>query len=163
MPFTQPVGGVSTSTATTNFNQTVQTIISTRLEELLRAPLPHLMADNFIRATHTKGSNKTLRFLNVPDTNVDDAEIAAAVVQVEGQPNDAAAVQIGYEEFNVQQYMKTFRETDVAVMTSLIDVVAVTAERLARYVLVLLDSIAAKQILTGTHVLYAGTGHTATN
>lgn len=157
------VGGTATSTATTNFDKTVQTIISTRLEELLRAPLPHLMADNFIRATHTKGSNKTLRFLNVPDTDVDDAEIAAALVQTEGEPNDAAAIAIGYEEFDVKQYMKTFRETDVSVLTSLVDIVAVTAERLARYVLVLLDSIAAKQIVTGTNVQYAGTGNSATN
>src|ERR1700752_732607 len=145
----------STSTSTTNFNKTVQELIRTKLEELLRAPLPHLTPDNFEPAEHVAGSNGTMRFLNYPDLVVDAAEAAASLVQVEGEPNDTDDLAIGYEEFTTRQRMKTLRFTDVAMLKSPQRLFAIGAERLARYVMELADFIAAAKIVTGTNVIYS--------
>ena len=64
----------STSTATTNFDKTVQELIVAKLEELLRAPLPHLLPDNFEHVMFVPGTNATGRFLNIPDLAVDATE-----------------------------------------------------------------------------------------
>lgn len=153
----------TTSTSTTNFNKTVQLLIRTKLEELLRAPLPHLLPDNFEQATFVAGTNGTARFLNYPDLVVDDAELAASIVQVEGEPNDTDDLAIGYEEFTIRQRMKTLRFTDVAILESPQKLTGIGAERLARYVLELMDRIAANKIVTGTNVIYSGTGNVATS
>lgn len=152
----------STTSATTNFDKMVQTLISKRLEELLRAPLPHLSPGNFLPAEHVAGSNGTMRYLNIPDITVDDTEVAASLVQVEGEPNDEAALTFGYEEFSTRQRMKVLRFTDVALLKSPQKLIAIGANRLARYVMVLADKIAANEIVTGTNVIYAGSGSTAT-
>lgn len=153
----------STTSATTNFDKTVQTLISKNLEELLRAPLPHLSADNFVEAEHVSGSNGTMRYLNYPDLLVDDAEVAASLVQAEGEPNDTDDLAIGYEEFATRQRMKTLRFTDVAMLKSPQKLFAIGAERLARYVVELADKIAANEIATGTNVIFAGSANTQTS
>jgi N4-gp56 family major capsid protein len=153
----------SVSTSTTNFNKALQTLISKRLEELLRAPKPHLLADNFVKATHVAGSNGTMRFLNIPDLTVDAAEVTASIVQSEGEPNDTDDLAFGYEEFSTRQRMKTLRFTDVALLQSPQALLAEGAERLAEYVRNLLDKIAADKIVTGTNVIYAGTANTDTD
>lgn len=152
----------TTSTATTNFDKTVQLLIRKKLEELLRAPLPHLLPDNFEHAEHVSGSNGTMRFLNYPDLVVDAAEVTASLVVTEGVPNDTDDLVIGYEEFTTRQRMKTLRFTDVAMLKSPQRLFAIGAERLARYVMELADKIAADKIVTGTNVIYAGTGNAAT-
>jgi len=151
------------STATTNFNKLVQTLIRKTLEELLRAPLPHLLPGNFVPATHVPGSNSTMRFLNIPDIAVDDAEVAASIVVTEGEPNDTDDLAIGYEEFTTRQRMKTLRFTDVALLQATQINLALGAERLARYVMELGDKIAANMILTGDNVIYAGSSNTDTD
>jgi N4-gp56 family major capsid protein len=151
------------STDTTNFDKTVQLIINRTLEELLRAPLPHLTPGNFIQATHVAGSNGTMRFLNIPDLVVDDQELADSIVVTQGEPNDSVALTIGYEEFSTRQRMKSLKFTDVALLQSPQKLMAIGAERLARYVLALADKVAANAILAGTNVIYSGTGNDATD
>ena len=152
-----------TSTATVNFNKTVQTLIEKRLEERLRAPKPHLLPENFIKATHGNGSSGTLRFLNVPDAVVDDAEVTASLVVTEGVPNDSDDIVIGYEEFTTRQRMKTYKATDVAMLQSMVRVMAEGANVLSEYVLNLADRIAAIKIASGTNVIFAGTANTQTS
>lgn len=151
------------STSTTNFDKTVQLLIRKTLEELLRAPLPHLLPDNYEAATHVAGSNGTMRFLNYPDIAVDDAEVTASLVVAEGLPNDTDDLAIGYEEFVTRQRMKTLKFTDVAMQESPQRLMAIGAERLARYIMELGDRIAANMIVTGTNVIYSGTGNTDTD
>lgn len=151
----------STTSATTNFDKTVQTLIRAKLEELLRAPLVHLSPDNFEHAEHVAGSSGTMRFLNYPDLTVDATEAAASLVQVEGAPNDTDDLAIGYEEFSTRQRMKTLRFTDVAMLKSPQRLFAIGADRLARYVMELADYVAAAKIVTGTNVIYSGTGNAA--
>lgn len=152
----------STTSATTNFDKTVQTLIRKKLEELLRAPLPHLTPGSYEEAEHVTGSNGTMRFLNYPDIVVDDAEVTASLVQVEGEPNDTDDLVIGYEEFTTRQRMKTLRFTDVALLKNPNRLFAIGADRLARYVMELADRIASSKIATGTNVIFAGTGNAAT-
>jgi N4-gp56 family major capsid protein len=150
------------TTATTNFNKTVQELISRTLEELLRAPLPHLLPDSYIHATHVAGSNSTMRYLNVPDITVDDAEVTASLVVAEGSPNDTDDLTIGYEEFSTRQRMKTLKFTDVALLQNPNSLFAIGAERLARYVLELADKISANKWVTGTNYFCSGTSNTVT-
>lgn len=151
-----------TDTATTNFSKTVQLLIRKRLEELLRAPLPHLTPGNYEQATHVEGSNGTMRFLNIPDITVDDTEVAASLVQVEGLPNTPDELVIGYEEFTTRQRMKSLAFSDVAMLQSPNQLFATGAERLARYVMELADKIAANAIVLGDNVIYSGTSNAAT-
>ena len=151
----------TTSTATTNFNKTVQLLISKTLEELLRAPLPFLTPGNFVKATHVAGSNGTMRYLNVPDLVVDAAEIAASLVQVEGEPNDTDDLVIGFEEFTTRQRMKTLRFTDVALLQNPNGLFAIGAERLARYVMELANGIVSAVVAAGDNAIYSGTSNAA--
>lgn len=148
------MANVFTKTTTANFSSTVQFLIQKQLQELLRAGLPHLLPDNYIHATHVAGSNATLRFLNVPDLTVDDAEISASRVVTEGLPNDYAPLSFGAEEFQTVQRMKTLAFTDVALLESPLALLAEGADRLARYVAALGDRIAANTIGAGANVVY---------
>jgi N4-gp56 family major capsid protein len=148
------------STDTSNFDKTVQTLISKTLEELLRAPLPYLTPGNFIRAEHVAGSKGTMRYLNYPDIVVDDAELAASLVVTEGEPNDVDSLAVGYEEFSTRQRMKTLKITDVALLQSPQRLMAINAERLARWVEAVADKVAANAVALGTNVIASGTGNT---
>jgi len=148
---------IGTDTASVNFDQQIQTMINLRLEELLRAPKPHLLPDSFVKATHVSGSNGTMRFLNFPDVVVDDAEVAASLVVTEGVPNAADEFAFGFEEFTTRQRMKTFPFSDVALLESPLALLAEGSDRLAEYVMNLLDKIAANKILGGTNAIYGGT------
>lgn len=145
-----------TSTATANFNNMLRPLIAANLEELLRQGLPHLLPDNFIKATHVAGSTGTMRYTNIPDIPVDDTEVAASLVVTEGLPNAAAALAFGNEEFLTRQRMKTLSFTDVALLESPQKLLVEGANRLARYVLELGDRIAAAKIGAGTNVIYSG-------
>ncbi len=152
-----------TDTATTNFSKTVQLLIRRKLEELLRAPLPHLLPGNFEQATHVEGSNGTMRFINIPDLVVDDTEVTNSLVVTEGVPNTADELVIGYEEFSTRQRMKTLAFSDVAMLQSPNELFATGAERLARYVIELADKIAANLIVLGDNAIFSGSGNTQTD
>ncbi len=145
-----------TSSATANFNNMLRPLIAANLEELLRGGLPHLLPGNFIKATHVAGSTGTMRYTNIPDIAVDDAEVTASLVVTEGLPNAAAALAFGNEEFATRQRMKTLSFTDVSLLESPQRLLVVGAERLARYVLALGDRIAANKIGAGANVYFAG-------
>lgn len=147
----------------TNFDKTVQTLIQTRLEELLRAPLVYLTPGNFITARMVKGSNATMRYLAIPDIDVDDAELAASLVVTEGEPNDSVGLDFQYEEFATRQRMKTIKITDVADLESPEDLPAIAAERLARWVMAVSDRIAANVIGAGGNTIWSDASDPQTN
>lgn len=147
-----------TSSATTNFTNMLRPLIAAKLQELLRQGLPHLLPENFIKATHVAGSTGTMRYTNIPDIPVDDTELAASLVVAEGSPNTAAALAFGNEEFATRQRMKTLSFTDVALLESPQKLLVEGADRLARYVLELGDRIAANKVGAGTNVMFSGVG-----
>lgn len=155
------------TTALTNFNQTVQTLIQTRLEELLRFPPVHLLPGNFRAATFVKGTNGTMRFLAVGDVPADTTATLATPVAgtapwlSEGLPPDAIAMSIGYEEMTSYQAGRVIALTDVALMESPFDLISVAAERIARDALVVADQRVARVLYAGTNRMDPTGGTTA--
>lgn len=150
------------STATTNFNQTVVALVNKRLEELLRAPLPHLLPGNFREANFVKGTNNTMRFINIPDMSVTtnngtiDMATPTAPWLKEGVAPTAEALSLGYEEFSAGQAGRVIQLTDVAMLQSPFDLLSVAADRVARNALATADAFVAAKLSAGAQVMYAG-------
>ena len=153
--------------ATTNFDKTVQTLVQKKLEELLRAPLPHLLPGNFIPASFVKGSNSTMRFINVPDlavsTNDNTITKGTSPWLYEGTPPTDEALTIGYEEFTAYQAGRTIAMSDLAIEESPHDIVGLAVDRLARSAVATMDLYVANVLLAGTNVMYVGTSRAGTN
>lgn len=146
------------STATTNFDKTVVTLVNKRLEELLRAPLPHLLPGNFREANFVKGTNSTMRFINIADMSVVAGAVSAGTPPwlTEGTPPTAEDLSIGYEEFTASQAGRVIKLTDVAMMESPFDLLAEAADRVARNALATADKRVAEVLSAGAEVTYAG-------
>src|SRR5438046_1340896 len=108
----------TTSTSTTNFNQTVVALVQKRLEELLRAPLPHLVPGNYRPASFVKGTNNTMRFINIQDMSVVAGTVSPGTLPwlTEGTTPAAEGLSIGYEEFSAAQAGRLLTLTDVALL-----------------------------------------------
>jgi N4-gp56 family major capsid protein len=152
-----------TDTATTNFAQTVQTLIRKELEEELLPNLPHLR-EGFIKATFVKGTNSTMRFLRVPyatpTTNGGSVSAGTAPWLTEGVAPTALELSIGYEEFTAYQAGQRWSMTDVAAMESGVDLPAAAARVCARDAAETADEYVGRILAAGTNVLYAGSGNT---
>lgn len=150
----------TTSTATANFNQTVVALVQKRLEELLRAPLPHLLPGNFRKAEFVKGTNNVMRFLNIPDLSVVAGTPTPGTLPWlnEGSPNASEALTFGYEEFSANQAGRVIELTDVAMMESPLDLFAEAADRIARNAIATADRRVAEVLSAGAQVTYAGGG-----
>lgn len=154
-----------TSTATTNFDKLVQTLIRLQLEELLRSPLPHLMSGAVVPANLVKGSNGTMRFLNVPDLSVvtGTPTPGSGLWLTEGVAPTSEALSIGYEEFTAHQAGRTIKITDVADLESPIALVNVAVERLARNVMAFADKRMSDILLAGTNAIFSDATATQVN
>lgn len=152
----------TTNTATTNFNQTVIALVQKRLEELLRAPLPHLMPGNFRPAQFVKGTNNTMRFINIADMSVVTGTPTPGVSPwlTEAVTPTAEALVIGYEEFSANQAGRLLTLSDLAMLESPFDLMAEAANRVARNAIATADKRVADVLLTGTNVMYSN-GSTA--
>src|ERR1035437_8766542 len=161
------VPGTQTDTATTNFDKTVQVLIQTGLEDLLRFPPVHLLPGNFRPATFVKGTNGTMRFLAVGDLAADSAANLLGVTPgtapwlTQGAPPAETELTVGYEEMTAHQAGRVIRLTDVALMESPFDLVSVAAERIARDALVVADQFVANTLLAGTTRMDPAGGATA--
>lgn len=146
-----------TSTSTPNFNQTVVTLVRKQLEQELRKPLVHLLPGNFVQARFVKGTNNTMRFLRVPDLNVvaGTPNPGTPPWLTEGTPPTSEALAFGYEEFSAAQAGRVIAITDVAMMESPLELLAVASERLARNAVETADLRVAEVLATGTNVQYA--------
>lgn len=156
-----------TTTATTNFNQTVQTLIRKQLEEELLPNLPHLMPGNFVAANFVKGSNATMRFLRIPvlalatDANIIAHSAGTAPWLTEGTSPTAQALAFGYEEFTAYQAGQRVELTDVALLESPLDLMAEASKVVSRQAAEVMDNYVGQVLAAGTNVLYAGAGNLA--
>lgn len=150
--------GTVISTATTNFDKTVVALVNKRLEELLRAPLPHLLPGNFRKAEFVKGTNNTMRFVNIPDMSVVAGTVSAGTPPwlSEGVAPTSEDLTIGFEEFSAAQAGRVIKLTDVAMMESPFDLLAEAADRVARNAIATADRRVAEVLSAGTQVMYAG-------
>jgi N4-gp56 family major capsid protein len=150
--------GTVISTALTNFDKTVVALVNKRLEELLRAPLPHLLPGNFRRADFVKGTNNTMRFINIPDMSVVAGTTTPGTPPwlTEGVAPTSEDLSIGYEEFSANQAGRVIKLTDIAMMESPFDLLSEAADRVARNALATADKRVAEVLSAGAQVMYAG-------
>jgi N4-gp56 family major capsid protein len=150
--------GTVITTALTNFDKTVITLVNKRLEELLRAPLPHLLPGNFREANFVKGSNSTMRFINIADMSVVAGTVSAGTPPwlTEGSPPTTEDLAIGYEEFTASQAGRVIKLTDVAMMESPFELLSEAADRVARNAIATADKRVAEVLSAGAQVTYAG-------
>lgn len=147
------------STSTTNFDRTVVALVSKRLEEELRAPLPHLLPGNFRKAAFVKGTNNTMRFIRVADLSVAAGTPTPGTPPwlTEGTPPTAEDLTIGYEEFSADQAGRVIKLTDKALLQNPFDLMMVAAEKVARNAIEVADLRVSEILNAGTNVLYPGT------
>lgn len=145
------------STSTTNFDKSLQALINKKLEERMRAPLPYLMPGSFIPAKFVKGSNGTMRFLNIPDLSVVTGTPSAGTPPwlTEGTPPTAEDIVIGYEEFSVNQAGRVIKLTDVAMMESPWDLIEEATDLVVRNMFATADKRVSDVVNAGTNVIYA--------
>lgn len=150
--------GTVISTATTNYNQTVVALVNKRLEELLRAPLPHLLPGNFRQANFVKGTNNVMRFINIADMSVVAGTTTPGTPPwlTEGVAPTSEDLAIGYEEFSANQAGRVIKLTDVGLMESPFDLLAEAADRVARNAIATADKRVAEVLSAGAQVTYAG-------
>lgn len=150
----------TTQTSTTNYNQTVVALVNKRLEELLRAPLPHLLPGNFREAGFVKGTNNVMRFINIPDMSVvagtPDHATPTAPWLKEGVPPTGESLAFGYEEFSADQAGRVIELSDIAMMESPFDLLSEAADRVARNAIATADRRVAEVLSAGAQVTYAG-------
>ena len=158
---------MATTTATTNFNQTVTALIQKTLEQELRPSLVHLADGNVVKASFVKGTNNTMRYLRVPDLSIDiNSGTTTAGVQpwlTEGSAPAAEALAFGYEEFSAYQAGRRIEITDKAAMQSPLDLAGLAAEKVALNGAQTAEAFAAYVFAQGTNRIYSGTSNTALN
>lgn len=155
-----------TTTATTNFNQLVQTLIRKELEDEMLPSLPHLQDTGaFIKATFVKGTNSTMRFLRIPHlavtTNAGVVAAGTAPWLTEGVAPVAQALAFGYEEFSAYQAGQRVELTDLALEGSPQDLMTEASVRVARQAAATIDEYVGRIIAAGTNVVYGGSGNVA--
>jgi N4-gp56 family major capsid protein len=136
------------STQTSNFSDLVQELVSARLEEELRASLPHTSPGNYVPGRIIKGTN-IIRYARYPDLAAQTTALS------EGTPPISQSLSIQSETLSVQQYGGVLEWTDLAEIDSPHDVVAINAERAARQAAVTIDTIVRDVLAAGTNVKYS--------
>lgn len=156
------------STSTAQFDKALNVLIQKRLQEELRAPLPHLLPGNFTKAQFVKGTNNTMRFLRIEDMAElagEDADPVAGTAPwlTEGTPPTSEDLTFGYEEFSANQAGRVIKLTDKAMLQHPVDLMAAAAEKVVRNSLETADRRVARVISQGANVLYADLGSARLN
>ena len=136
-----------TDTATTNFSNTIVTLINKQVEMNLRDNLVWMQPGAVRTARIIPGTNQA-RFVGYGDLTVD-----ASTVTTEGSANAAEEMTIGYQTLTVAQRMRQVAISDVAIDESPHDLVSVAAERVSRNAAEVVDFVisTAAAAITGTN------------
>lgn len=139
----------TTSTATTNFSTLVTDLVLRRSQEILAAKYVHLgTGAGFNRATIIKGTNQ-LRFPAV-------AQLAAVTTALtEGTAPTAQELTISSDTVSAVQYGWTAEITDLAMLESPLDMIAIAADRIADQAGNSLDVVIRDIVGAGTNVKYS--------
>lgn len=138
---------VLTDTATTNFSNTIVTLINKQVEQNLRDNLVWMQPGAVRHASLIPGTNQA-RFVGYGDLTVD-----ASTVTTEGTANAAEEMTIGYQTLSVAQRMRQVAISDVAIDESPHSLVQVASERIARNAAEVVDFVisTAAAAITGTN------------
>lgn len=147
----------TTTTATTNFNQTVTALVIRKVLDNLRNQLQWLQPGAYIPGTIIPGTN-LIRHIAYPDLSVTAGTPTPGTPPwlTEGQPPTDEALTIQYEEFGANQAGRTVAVSDIAMAESPHELASIAAERTAFNALQTIDLYLAEVITAGTAVKYAG-------
>jgi N4-gp56 family major capsid protein len=150
-----------TVSAMTNFASAVVVLVEKKLEENLRSPLPFLNPVNYRSAKFVKGTNNTLRYLNIPDmtatTNSGSFSAGTSPWLEEGTPPTSEVLAFGYEEFSAYQAGRTLTVSDKALQENPIDLMANMADKISRNAIETANLwVQDKLKASTTNVMYAG-------
>lgn len=151
------------TSAHTNADKLATVMIRRDLEDLLRTPPAYLQPGSFVRADFVPGSNGTMRFLAIPDFDVVTGTPTAGTPPwlTEGVTPDADDITYAYEEFSANQAGRVRKFTDIADLKSLVDLLPVISNRMARQALMTVDQRVGDVVHAGTNVIYSGSGNAA--
>ena len=135
------------STATSNFSALVQETVGKAAEEELRTKLVHAMPGNYLPTDFIKGTN-LVRLARYADVAAQTAALT------EGTAPTAQALTIASEAFSATQVGGVFEITDLAVVDSPHDLIAINAERAGRQAASTIDILVREVLAAGTSVLY---------
>ena len=114
----------TTTTATSNFSDLVQELVSARALEELRARAVHAMPGLYVPARFIKGTN-TLRYARYADLAVNTTALTEGTAPTDG------ALTISSEYFTAAQFGATVAVSDLAQIDSPHDLISIAAERIA--------------------------------
>jgi N4-gp56 family major capsid protein len=154
-----------TVSAMTNFVSAVVVLVEKKLEENLRSPLPFLNPANYRKAKFVKGTNNTLRYLNIPDmiatTNSGSFAAGTSPWLEEGTPPTSEVLAFGYEEFSAYQAGRTLTVSDKALQENPIDLMSNMADKISRNAIETANLWVQDKLKAGTDVQYVGGGTAA--
>jgi N4-gp56 family major capsid protein len=153
-----------TVSAMTNFAKAVVDLVEKKLEENLRSPLPFLNPVNYRSAKFVKGTNNTLRYLNIPDltatTNSGTFAAGTRPWLEEGTPPASEVLAFGYEEFSAYQAGRTLTVSDKALQENPIDLMANMADKISWNAIETANLWVQDKLKAGANVYRVGGGST---
>lgn len=143
---TNPTAGANSTiwTGTTNFDAALTALVHRTILDLQRDALRWMVPGSYRSGSLIPGTN-LIRYMAYGDLPVDDSLVA-----IEGEPNATVDLAIGYDEYGVQQRMRTVRITDVALDQNPHGLLSVAGERIARNMLAVTDWLIATSVGAST-------------
>jgi N4-gp56 family major capsid protein len=141
----------TTTTATTNFSQTVTNLVARKILQNLRAQYAHAAPGNYRPEAFFDGTNGTFLWTTYAD------QAAQTTALTEGTSPTAQALSISTESAAASQYGGVFEATDLAMLQSPHNLLAVGSDHAADQAAKTIDTVVRDIIVAGTSVLYAGT------
>jgi N4-gp56 family major capsid protein len=135
------------STATSGFGTLVQELVGRAAEDELRAKLVHTIPDQVLPLTQIKGTN-LVRLARYADVAVQTTALT------EGTPPTAQSLTIASEAFSATQIGGVFELTDLGLLDSPHDLIAVNAERAGRQAANSMDVMVRDIVAAGASVQY---------
>ena len=135
------------STATSNFSALVMEVVGKSAEQELRSKLVHAMPGNYLPTSFIKGTNlvRLARYADVA---------AVTTALTEGTTPTALALTIASEAFSATQVGAVFELTDLSLIDSPHDLIAINAERAGRQAAASIDELVKTILVAGASVQY---------
>lgn len=141
----------TTSTATSNFSNTVTNLVTKKVLENLRAGYAHAAPGNYRAEAFEQGTNGTFVWTTYPDQS------AQTTALVEGVAPTDQALTISTESASATQIGNTYAITDLALLQSPHNLIVVASDHAADQAAKTIDTMVRDVIVAGASVFYGGT------
>ncbi len=140
----------TTSTATSNFSSTVVADVKAAALANLRAKYAHVLVPEPVKANYEQGTN-SFTYVTFPDI------APSTTALTEGTPPTANALAITVESFTASQIGATVELTDLVVLQSPQNLMAIAVERMGDNAAHTQDRLVREILAAGASVFYGGT------